>query len=499
MQKIKITATTRINKSKSLENIDISYGISFVTYEDGNIITINESNSWRMKLLSKLDKIGYFFMRKQDKHENKLIINQILEDSSFIAKHHQETSENLELQINSETMIIKKLKASSRKVNNDIHKFLDENVSLFASNFEQKKIFLGLNTFKPGDELFDELSTSLSREEIISYVLFHEYSHSAEFENNLNYNRHNIGNHFDRLHQNILYINNDAVHSAVEELIKDDSNLKSPSIRLLNTLTLLHQEMYADIRAILLMRHKDIINGEFNEEKTEKRIKAISQLRKLEKNALREGFADNDTISFNHFTSPSVECLDKQLKFFLQRESNNVLLNEEDIHRLTVKCVQEGIGRTLLAMEKADEKLYKQINTLFCVEINNKINEVQENYSELSLHKDKYIYARHEINDIISPEWKENFNNNLSKIENISASLVFDAALDSETFEKRLNAPAKEIYQISAETLQKSFDSMSNTIDEIVNQNTDNIKIVAARISELRDKPSNIDNNPKIK
>lgn len=499
MQKIKITSTTKINKPKALENIDISYGISFVTHTDFDIVTVNESDSYFMKLFAALDKLGYVFMNKSKKHENNTIIKQILEDTNFIAKHHSETIDNLELQINVDTMMTKRIKSISLMQDDNMKNYVDENISLLASNFDKKKIFLGINMFKPGDELFDELSKLLTREEIVSFVLFHEYSHSAEFDNNLNYNRQGIANHFDRLYHNLSNINNYDSYSAVQKLIKDDNNLQLPSISLLNTLTLLHQEMYADVRAVLLMRNKDIINGVFNEDNIEKRIKAISQLRKIEKNAVREDLAENDVISFNHFTAPSLECLDKQLKFFISRENNDVLLNEEDMHTLTIKCVQEGIGRTLLAMGKADENLYKQINTLFCVEINDKLVVEEGVYSEVYVNHNQYIYARHEINDIVSPEFKENFNKNVEKIENINLSIVFDAALDYETFEKRLKQPKEEIYQVSSEVLQKSFNSISNAIEEMVNQNSENIKVVAARISNIRDNQGSTDNTPKLK
>ena len=164
MQKVKITSTSFIKRPKALENIDVSYGVSYFCIKSMEVKTLSNKNSWAIKILSKIEKLSNLFKSKIE--EDNQIINQIMEDSNFISTHQQECAKDLHIQINSETKLkntltsLADLDYSNRNLVQD---GLDSKAGKIYST--TKKMFLGLNFFKKGESFFDSLIKNFSLKE----------------------------------------------------------------------------------------------------------------------------------------------------------------------------------------------------------------------------------------------------------------------------------------------------------------------------------------------
>lgn len=469
MQKIKITSNSPIIKPQSLENIDVSFGVSYFSSQDQDVKVIE--NDWGFKLLSKISRVTQTFTSKI--FNNKEIIDQILDDSKFVLQHQGDNAENLHIQINQNNItanILNSLTAFNilRRIN-----FLDkESKNKNLDNFQDlllsldskaghiysksKKMFLGTSFFEKSNSFYKSLSENFTKKEAVSFVFFHEYSHSSELMNNEKYGKeeNTTNTSLDNFYSNLLLLSTD------KRYIKFAQNLQSqnksdfvPNNKLIKTLCTLHKEIYADVGALLLMRNKELINGTFNESKFQESIAHIIKVRKQEKQETSQVFNDVNLDSYlyhDHFTAPGIESLLNHLNKKIGLEKHKVL-SEKEIHQITGKCVQEGVGKTVLSMIKADNTTIPQLNTLFALRVNKGELEIDNS-------KNHYLDAVNKIKEVVSKDWQKNFETNMNKINalgkreeiKIPQDLIFDAGLDNELFEKKLIDNKLSINKIKA-------------------------------------------------
>lgn len=453
MQKIRITSTANIENPKALSNIDISYGLSYYAKEEYGVKTLSEENSWRMKLLSKLDKLGQFFT-KNDNQEEKEIIAEIIKNSDFVSKHEHTNSENLHVQINAETKITKAIYSWSEKSKKE-HITTGIHSKAGSIYMEEKKMFLGLNMFKKGEFFYDNLAKNFTKQEAISFVFLHEYSHAAQIENQKKYIREFTNNGQDNLYLNVNILLNDRVYENLLTKLKEENNLENlPSKILLKTINSLDKEIYADVGSILLMRNKAILEGTYQSEKFENSIAHIIEVRKEEKRLLQKN-VDNgqDEISHmmhDHFTSPGLENLNQHVKEMIGDNASKVL-SEEDIHKISTKCIKEGMAKTIIALIAADNALIGQFKTLFSMRMN--LNHVEPEYGytditkgiiEIQNNRNYYKETLDEIKTIVPEEWRNSCKERILSLNELSdvygkKGLKFDAGLDIDNFKKNLS------------------------------------------------------------
>ena len=492
MQKVKITSTSFIKRPKALENIDVSYGVSYFCIKSMEVKTLSNKNSWAIKILSKIEKLSNLFKSKIE--EDNQIINQIMEDSNFISTHQQECAKDLHIQINSETKLkntltsLADLDYSNRNLVQD---GLDSKAGKIYST--TKKMFLGLNFFKKGESFFDSLIKNFSLKETVSFVYFHEYSHSAELIHNSNYGKEKTNSSLDKLYLNLCFLLNDKNYDdLMTKLIADDNIFSIPYRGMIHSLQSLHKEIYADVGSLLLLRNKMILNGGFESERFEEMISHIIQVRKEEKK-LHQEFSEINKKEYgflmhDHFTSPGVEALLTHVKNL--NKNDLTILSEEDIHKISCKCVTEGVSKTLLSYIEADNMIIPQLNTIFSMRIDN-------DKIVLDNTKNHYKDAITKIREIVPKEWQENLDSNVNLLDktkdsnyiNQKKALIFDAGLDSQEFNIKLNSHIKIMSELTY-----LFDDIIPIKKEVVSSDiinkeiTSNASSVQLNIKKLRDK-----------
>lgn len=489
MQKIRITSTAFINPIK-LQNIDLSFGMSYYVQESKRMKTYDESNSWSFKILAKINKIEQYFTKKDHSSDNE-VINQIMKDTQFIAQQQPEHSQNLEVQINANTIISRTIALFS-KINIKNTDYIKEGLEskLGSMYYKEKKMFLGLNLFKKGSDIYDILNKFMTTKEVVSYVYFHEYSHAAELENT-RYDNPKSKNPLDKLYDNLLFLadnslaENSNFNKLFKHLIKNNNDKNMPCHLLIDTLVVLYKEIYADTGSILLMRNKAII--EKNKNINIKNMTShIINMRNEEKIVMQKKFLhannDNDFLVHDHFTSPGLESLPKHLEQLLKDQNPDKILNEEEIHIISKKCVQEGIAKTILVMIEAEKKLIAQIN-IVC--------SIDQNLVIVNKYTNDYKEVMNKIYEIVPEQWVKSFKENLEILKNVEHrkqlkqknSVIFDAGLHPVNFYKKITEHYVNIKEskLIIDNIKKLYQA---TLQSALNQQS--IPKIKVNIKEIR-------------
>lgn len=461
MQKIKIVSNTPIKKPKSLENIDISYGISYYSTYDSKVQIIEEQ--WGYKTLLNVSKL--FQAITPSFNNSKKVTEQVLEDAKFLLEHQKENANNLMIQISHNSLSSKMLNALTimnifRKINffeigDKEKKYMEIDDIANAANsknafiyHETKDMFLGTKFFNTKSQLFKSLKEKFNEKEAISFVFLHEFSHACELENNGKYGKKSTESSFDNLLPSLILLSNYQNLFKIRDELKKENAIGIPDHRIIKTLRTLHQEIYADVGALLLMRNKMIINGSYNEQEFLEKIITVEKSRQNEQENSDKQFIPNGLKGFyhhDHFTSPGLEHLVEKIK------GNREILSENDMHHLTGECVNVGIAKTVWAMIEADNLLIPQFKTLFSVRVEN--NELVIDNS-----KNHYQDAKSTIDKIIPEKW---FNQKDIKIKELNEKglnkvlsqedILFNACLNPERTESLLN------FQIKKQELEKNL------------------------------------------
>lgn len=513
MQKIRITSTANIENPKALSNIDISYGLSYYAKEHYAVKTLSEENSWRMKVLSKLDKLNQFFS-KNDNQEDKEIIEEIIKNSDFVSKHENTNLENLHIQINAETKITKAISSWSEKKKKE-HITTGIHFKAGSIYMEEKKMFLGLNLFKKGEFFYDNLIKNFTKQEAISFVFLHEYSHAAQIENQKKYIIESNNNGQNNLYVNVQTLLNDKIYDNLLDKLKKENNLESlPSKLLLKTISSLDKEIYADVGSILLMRNKAILEGTYTPENFENNIAHIIEVRKEEKRLLQKNIDNGqDEISHmmhDHFTSPGLENLSQHVKEMLGDDTNKIL-SEEEIHKISTRCIKEGMAKTIITLIATDNKLVGQLKVLFSMRMDVSQVEPEHGYIDMNkgvieLQEDKNYYKESidEMKTIVPETWKQSFKERIISLNELSdiyakKALKFDAGLDIDNFNKNLSnklALNKELEELLGddEPVVKNENKELETASVVKNIND-----IKKNIASLRKQNSVKSNSLKLK
>lgn len=463
MQKIRIISNYPVKQPQCLENIDVSLGVSYFCSQDKTVKTLE--NKWGFKTLLKLVKITDIVT--SDIFSNKDIVEQILEDSHFISKHQPENAANLHVQINHNNIaakvvnylaafnILKTLTLKNKQYNKSTLSTLDDVFSGTSSQAgsifsDDKKMFLGTSFFEKSNNLYKYLCSYFSKKQAVSFIFFHEFSHASELENNAKYGKENIKTNtsLDNFYSNLLLLHDSKRFIKLCKQFYNERKINYfPNKLLVDTLYVLHKEIYADVGSLLLMRNKSLLENNYDEEKFFQSVETVTQMRKEEKEQYAILFNINHESSFigqEHFTSPGVEVLANYLKNIPSQE----VLSEKQIHEITCECVQQGIAKTILTMIKADNSLVPKFSTLFSLKLNN--NDLVMDNS-----KNHYLECIQTIKNIVSVEWQNNFEHNLALIEknnarqkvNVSQDLIFNAGLDQDNFNKVINTFSHNIVE----------------------------------------------------
>lgn len=465
MQKIKITTTSRMIQPTSLENIDISYGMSFLTKKDNDVRVMNfeDFDDWTIKTLSSVDKVINIF--KQDKEE-KEILNQLISDSVFLSKQTRENLEDLYIQFNTETNTTKRLQYIAD--NSELSEFLDNSLQSYL--FSGNAIFLGINALKKGNIFYDSLSKNLTQKEIVSYTLFHEYGYSMLNHNQKTYKDiGKTGSSFDNLDYaiNMLAVKRGSQNllTALEKLIDSEDESKHtqlyndfqvPSQNFALMLARAQENMYADAFSLLLMRNKAIEEKSFNEEKFQTLIEAVidvSYVKKEESKKLREK-AKYRIYHPEGFTAPAIESLNVHLKDSLSNKNIDTPLSEEQIHKVATKCMQEGMSKVITTILLAAPDLKAVFNTIFSIK--------KEEYITVDKDFNHYQDAKDKMFELIPDEWKIKCRANLEKSNAFTYDMIYDSALDYASLENNMITKTKVKDRIS--TVRENQKELNNMI-----------------------------------
>lgn len=482
MQKIKITSTLRIDKPKALENIDMSYGISYVTLDSYKTKTIDQSNSWSMKILSRIDNFIQFFVKEDKKEEDKEVIEQIMSDTNFLSQYYKEQSKNLHVQINSETKITKIIKSLSESKNFSKHfgSMGLENDSAFFHLYD-KKMFLGLDIFNKENENFKDFGKSFTRKEIVSMIFFHEYSHGIEFKNYNTLHTEKTNTLLDNLYKNLWLLSGNQNYENLGNLIQDST--KMPGTYLIESLRRLHQEMYADTYSLLLIRNKKLIENNFNEENFSNTVKNISQYRRMKKNKVRKMLDEMniDITYYNHFTSPALDAIAKNLSII--NDNKDKVLSLEDMHKVTHLCVQEGVAQTILTMIKAEPNILEQFKTILSISMDSSTLSIIAN-------KESFDEAFKKLHEVATIEWQHSFDNNLKLLDHKSPANIFDAGVDNQSLYDKFPQYKTKINEQNNALVSEIEKPQIITTDK---------QIIPRYISEIRNKLRSNNEKPSLK
>lgn len=487
MQKIKIVSNTPIKKPQSLENIDISYGISYYSTYDSKIQTIE--NQWGYKALSNITKVFQKIMPSFN--NSNLVTNQVLEDSKFLMEHQKENADNLMIQISHNSLssrVINTLTMMNifRKIN--FFEFGDKEKKLMeiddirnATNtknafiyHQTKDMFLGTSFFNSKTKLFRAMKEKFTEKEAVSFVFFHEFSHACELENNMKYGRKLTESSFDNFLPSLILMSNYQNFAEVRDELKKKYAIGIPDHRVMKTLKTLHQEIYADVGSLLLLRNKMIVNGNYKEKDFLEKVTAITIARKNEQVNGEQDFVKNGLKAFyyhDHFTSPGVEHLLDKIK------GNTNLLSEKDMHELTGECVNIGVGKTVLAMVEADNNLVPQFKVLFSLKL-------QDGKVVMDESKNHYKDAIDKILEITPKEWIEKKDQKIKELNEKGLSkiiyqedILFNACLNENNAEPLLEQQKEIQENMCKSEVVKNIQSIRKKLTSIVKSNTKTLKM----------------------
>lgn len=440
MSTIRITSNFNQTASKT-NSAKINYGISYYCASLGDVKTINQENSWGMKILSKIDRLYNFVTASGESiHIGDDVIGHVVELAKFVERSQAENAQDLHIQINADNKV-NRMFASMSAINNgakyDILRGIDPEAGrIFA---ESKKMFLGVNLFKEGNLFYDELAKKFSKSESVAFVFLHEYSHAAELMNNKKYGIDRTETSYDHLRRNMSRFGTRGFPEVLTALLASDeyntdTRFAMPTRELVNTLDSLYGEIYADVSAVLLMRNKKILEGDSTGNNITEIISHVIQLRKeLKKSGV-------PSIYHDHFSSPGLESLFVHLANKVQSDTQK-LLSEQDIHEITAQCVKEGIGKTLLTLIEADQMIIPQLNTLFSMEIKPEL--ILDDKIMIDQSKNHYLSAMEKVREIVPEEWQKRFKDHIQSLDGIPYArhvnykeyMVLCAGLDYEDFE----------------------------------------------------------------
>lgn len=432
MSKLNITTNHYIENPSFLKNIDIQYGFSYITKPDYKLKIINSKNSWSVLVLKNLNKMRFLFKKKLN--ENKETFEYIIDSASFIKKKYKEESENLHIQTNEDNSLTTNYSyiLGKRNINDEdlITQLLSGNVSeVYTHN---KNIFLGLDFFKPEKEFYYLLNLKLSKNEVVDFIVFHEFYHCVDVMNKNSTNAEQL-NIIDNLFNNLHYL---SISDGIENLYYLDeenklgekvkvSKVAAKMIKLLNYLS---EETYADTSSLLLMRNKAILNKTYVVSDFESKVKQVSYTRNFLKNQYFKSDRMLESLSCIHFTSPGIEQLIEDMKDLPLKELSN-----KEIHDISKKCSQTALAKVLLTLIDTYGFILPQLNKIL------KIEHYYENHFFLNRCYIEKNYIMETLKEFVPEKWYKKYKERKEIIRGIKNSDIKKTIKATQYSHERFN------------------------------------------------------------
>lgn len=373
--KVKISANSHL---PHLENVasNVSYGYSSFNPAIGDL---TENQFWQIKVISHIDK---FFSKKNLSETHKEVTNGIISAAQFLENHIAGVDHiddmRVHINVKSYTNMAFKTVFYSLPLSSLDGPFMPSFDDKAAHiNFANNKISIGTDFFSKQHDfnLGYYLAQEMGLDKAIGFVVYHEASHSFQYNNtkiygfgeNSTLNKEENSNSlatfmkFDDLSK---IMTNEEECTRLNTLLQlyDDQSFSPVKPNLMKNLYSLGLEIYADAGAILMQRNADFINGTYSLEKTASYVQCIIDSRNLDHKyqlTVHENDQHKYTSNFNHFTTPGIEYIKDNLI-----NVPNRALTMEEIHSYSHNALTQGVARVLITTARANPENEKQIRTL---------------------------------------------------------------------------------------------------------------------------------------
>lgn len=445
--KIKLKANSLLI-AQHLSELDLTCGYSY-SAGDTPQDEFNLENSWAVKVFSKLEKI--FPSLKEVPEKDKQIVNAISYSAKCLNEQYENSDyiENMEIVMNVNSKLNRFLRNGLAVI--DIlyrpAKKLSRSVNDKAGHIhiDSKKIILGASLFvKEANDHEQKYSMThylvkkVGLERAVKFIVFHETSHAFE---HVNKRKHEsiVDSRISDLITIASKLSLTSNRGLVEELNQElrTKKLEKPSEIdpfFMREIRSLHEEIYADTSALLLIRNNDIINGTYTKDKANEVLDALIDARKKEQLDEQNHYSSSEYVSsFNHFTSPGLEYLKSKIETIAEKP-----LTPLEVHNYCQEVVNVGVSRVLISSASANLNNAYQLNTIF--NLNNDDNKIsfQKNFDS-SLYENKIKG----LADIAGKEWFDSFSKNIELINSNKSisrtSAIWHAGVNKEAFQKDLN------------------------------------------------------------
>ncbi len=329
--------------------------------------------------------------------------------------------DNVKVQLNLETNInsflkttfglISELFPKKSKISNysySMYRRLSEQENYSQSHAYENKYRVvlsgGLNDF-----FSRKMSEGLGLEKTFDFIFLHEVSHSIQFFNMKDDFKmsfvENLCNKFQRalnLKPNYLEkVNQESGSHGLFTTI--DSTIAS-------SLYSLHKEVYADTSALLLMRNKSILDGNYNKEEMLATCINVKNVRAQVCHPLHFSGITNASKSFSHSTTISLDEVANKINQLGRQE-----LSPEEIHDFSSSCANQALARSIIILTNShNEEFIPVLNTAFCLAFD---IETGEGHIETENRAEKYQAELKKLQSIAGLEWVEQLEKNLKEFD----------------------------------------------------------------------------------
>lgn len=504
--RIKLTANSNVSLPAHLAAINVNYGYSINTIN--NLIS---DNDWQIKVASTIDKV--FSLFKPLSIEQKEFITSVTESAQFLEKSipiEDSHIDDFTIQLYIKTplndsikkisnLLAKNSKGDIKKIFTGLAGAIDEHAGFMGSQLktigsrkgtiehQENLMLLGTEFFKQNDNHLSYcLEESIGLKRMTNLLVYHEASHAFDITNTRKFGN-KFSQVFDDIYENSkLMAFNDNQRNYVDGLIENhpDSGYDKINQKYSQEIASLFREIYADVGSVLLQRNQDIIENKYSKENDLITLNSLISARNNEDYTVKKSVNDFAYVSeFNHFSSPGLEYI-KDVYATLPIK----VLNQEEIHTIAHKAIEQGVSRILIASSVSNEHNRKELTTLFSIQ--KEIKQGKDgSYLDLNLYakSDINLYNNHmeELTQYAGKEWVKEFYKNVhtifsEKLPN-PKKLVWNAAFHNTQYQKDLN-----IHQ----ELETSHSTMSpqNPIENKSNLGVKNKGFVEANVDKLVDR-----------
>lgn len=432
-------------------DLGLIYGRTFRDVDGGDFVEASEKDSFFTRMVKKVDKV--YSGKHQLSDEEKEIIRNVSDVSKYLSSQvDASVVDNLKIQLNVNTPFNELVMKNPAiiGVNKSKTDSLQKDMGTSATHIypKQGNMFIGLDAFKPGEELSDALHQHISLKENVEFTIFHEISHGVEYQNKRNHHDipegpiENILGSLDHLkYRDNLHLVNQSIKESYP-----DGNYAPIDAHIAENLSILKGEIYADVGGLLLQRNYKISKGEFSPESTHRMVEGVSQSRKAI-------FEANDHIDsaliLNHHTSPGLDALKDDLDDLPERE-----LLADEIHALAQKYTKAGMAKTIKTMIAAENQLIPQLKSLASMRVD--LNPNSKAPLKVDDSQNHFLEMNKDIDATIGADWLNQFSRDAGDVQNLptiqnKSKAVYYAGLHRE---------AHLVKYAKAQKLQGDFDDL---------------------------------------